>query len=285
MYQYSPSEWLLFFYIYCFCGWIWECCYVSVKERKWVNRGFLHGPFLPIYGSGAVCVLIMTIPVKDSLPAVFFMGMLGATVLEYCTGSVMEKLFGVRYWDYSHVPLNLHGHICLIASLGWGIFSVVMIRAAHAPVERLVLSVPSELQETIAILISVIFTVDFTKSFQEAMDLKELIVRLTESNEEIRRLQKRMDVVIAVLNDETDGLKEKAEEKLRRYSEYVKGYREKLEEKKLEKKAVMEGSLFKWNKQKKFISSNRILRRNPGALSREYAEALKEVQEMEKENK
>lgn len=315
MYQYSPSEWLLFFYIYCFCGWVWECCYVSVKERKWVNRGFLHGPFLPIYGSGAVCVLIMTIPVKDSLPAVFFMGMLGATVLEYCTGSVMEKIFGVRYWDYSHVPLNLHGHICLMASLGWGIFSVVMIRVAHTPVERLVLSVPSVLQETMAILISVIFTVDFTKSFQEAMDLKELIVRLTEGNEEIRRLQKRMDVIIAVLNDETDGLKEKAGEGLRRYSEYVKEYREKLEEnvnylaeqlsiKGREEEKAMKGKskldeelegmrisirnlkrLFELNKKREFISSSRILRRNPGAFSKEYAEALKEVQEMDEENK
>lgn len=315
MYQYSPSEWLLFFYIYCFCGWVWECCYVSVKERKWVNRGFLHGPFLPIYGSGAVCVLIMTIPVKDSLPAVFFMGMLGATVLEYCTGSVMEKIFGVRYWDYSHVPLNLHGHICLMASLGWGIFSVVMIRVAHTPVERLVLSVPSVLQETMAILISVIFTVDFTKSFQEAMDLKELIVRLTEGNEEIRRLQKRMDVIIAVLNDETDGLKEKAGEGLRRYSEYVKEYREKLEEnvnylaeqlsiKGREEEKAMKGEskldeelegmrisirnlkrLFELNKKREFISSSRILRRNPGAFSKEYAEALKEVQKMDEENK
>lgn len=343
MYQYSPSEWLLFFYIYCFCGWVWESCYVSAKQRKWVNRGFLHGPFLPIYGSGAVCVLIMTIPVKDSLPAVFFMGMIGATILEYCTGSVMEKMFGIRYWDYSHVPLNLHGHICLFASLGWGVFSVVMIRLAHTPVERLVMSIPGAVQETAAIFITVVFAVDFTKSFQEAMDLKELMVRLTESNEEIRRLQKRMDVVLAVLNDETDGLKEKAEEGLRRYSEYVKEYKERTEEKKLEKRAALEESmekrrqlkadlieaashlannlaeqlpiknreeetvqdksrlgeeledmrssirnlksLFELNKKKEFLSSSRILRRNPGALSKDYAEALKEVQELDKVNK
>ena len=100
---------------------------MSVKQKKWVNRGFLHGPFLPIYGSGAICVLLMTIPVKEHLFAVFFMGMLGATVLEYMTGCIMEKLFGVRYWDYSNIPLNLHGYICLIASIGWGIFSVIMI--------------------------------------------------------------------------------------------------------------------------------------------------------------
>jgi len=239
----------------------------------------------------------MTIPVKDNILAVFFMGMTGATILEYCTGSVMEKMFGIRYWDYSHVPLNLHGHICLFASLGWGIFSVVMIRIAHAPVERLVFSVSDSVQEATAIFITIIFAVDFTKSFQEAMDLKELMVRLTESNEEVRRLQKRMDVLIAVLNDETDGLKEKAEEGLRKYSEYFREYREKSEEKKLEKKAAMEEelegirnnirklkSLFELNKKKELLSSSRILRRNPGALSKDYAEALKEVQEMDKIN-
>lgn len=342
MYQYDPSEWLLFFYFYCFCGWVWECCYVSIKQKKWVNRGFLHGPFLPIYGSGAICVLIMTIPVKDNLLTVFFMGMLGATVLEYFTGRVMEKLFGVRYWDYSNIPLNLHGHICLMASLGWGIFSVIMIRVAHLPVERMVNMISDAMQETLAIFITVIFVVDFTKSFQEAMDLKELILRLTEGNEEIRHLQKRMDVMIAVLNEETGGLREKVEEGIHRYSEFLKEYKEKTEEKKLEKRTIqaegiekyrqlkaeliesaahftnnladqisiknreegnsekeiklgeeLEGmrssirnlrGLFELNKKKELVRSGRILRRNPGVFSKKYADALKEVQEMDKAN-
>ena len=342
MYQYDPSEWLLFFYFNCLCGWIWECCYVSVKQKKWVNRGFLHGPFLPIYGFGAICVLLMTIPVKDNLWAVFFMGMFGATVLEYGTGLLMEKLFGVRYWDYSNVPFNLHGHICLMASLGWGIFSIIMIRAAHLPVERMVFAISDTVQETLAILITVIFAVDFTKSFQEAMDLKELIMRLTEDNEEIRRLQKRMDVMIAVLNEETDELLEKVEEGIHRYHEYLREYREKTEEKKLEKRIAQEEgmgkyrqlkaelvesafhfannladqismkykeketdeqgeklgeelektrssirklrSMFEWNRKKEFVSSGKILKRNPGVFSKNYAEALREVQEMDKEN-
>ncbi len=342
MYQYDPSEWLLFFYFYCFCGWVWECFYVSVKQRKWVNRGFLHGPFLPIYGSGAICVLLMTIPVKENLFAVFFMGMLGATVLEYCTGFVMERLFGVRYWDYSNVPFNVHGYICFAASIGWGIFSVIMIQIAHLPVERMVYRIPETMRETLAIFITAVFVADFTKSFQEAMDLKELIVRLTEGNEEIQRLQKRMDVIIAVLNEEKDEFWERAEEGIRRYSEYVKEYREKTEERRLEKRMIQEEgigryrqlktefiesashfannladqimlknreegmnkkgerlgeelketkgsiqrlhSIFDWNRKKELVSSRRILRRNPGVFSKEYAEALKEVQEMDKTN-
>lgn len=305
---------------------------MSVKQKKWVNRGFLHGPFLPIYGSGAICVLLMTIPVKEHLFAVFFMGMLGATVLEYVTGCIMEKLFGVRYWDYSNIPLNLHGYICLIASIGWGIFSVIMIRVAHLPVEQMVYWISETKRETLAIFITVIFVVDFTKSFQEAMDLKELMVRLTEGNEEIRRLQKRIDVIIAVLNEEKDGIWEKAEEGIHKYSEYVKEYKERTEEKRLEKRAIQEDGMeryrqwkaelieaashfanglsdqilwknkegidkelemtkssiqklrgmFEWNRRKEFVSSGKILKRNPGVSSKEYAEALKEVQEMDK---
>ena len=110
MYGYHFFQWILFFFIYCFFGWIWESCYVSAKERKWVNRGFLHGPLIPIYGFGALAVLFAAIPVRDDLVLVYIFGMVGATLLEYVTGAVMEKIFKVRYWDYSGQPLNLNGH-------------------------------------------------------------------------------------------------------------------------------------------------------------------------------
>lgn len=320
IYQYSPSEWLLFFYIYCFCGWVWECCYVSIKKKEWVNRGFLHGPFLPIYGSGAICVLLMTIPVKNHLSAVFFIGMIGATVLEYITGSVMEKIFGVRYWDYSESWLNLHGYICLGASICWGVFSVILIRFAQPYVERLVFLASTAVQECMAVVLTAWFAIDFTRSFQEAMDLKELMVKLTEKNEEIKRLQRRMDVMIAVLNDEKGELKERVVESLCRYRETLKDYKVRSVEKKLEfletagrfsnllseqiqkknREEVSEHELrlneelegmrmslrkvgrFEWNNKKELIRSKRILRRNPGAFSKIYEEALKEMREFEK---
>ena len=122
VYAYNVTQWLLFFYLYSFVGWVWESCYVSVKKGRWVNRGFLNGPFLPIYGFGAVTILISTMSVRDSVPLIFLLGMLGATVLEYVTGACMERMFHVRYWDYSNQKLNLNGHICLTSSLAWGIF-------------------------------------------------------------------------------------------------------------------------------------------------------------------
>ena len=128
MHVYTVEQWLLLFYFYCLCGWIWESCYVSCKQRQWVNRGFLHGPWLPIYGSGAILILFATLPVKDSPWGIALMGTLAATLLEYVTGAVMERIFRMRYWDYSDQPCNLHGYICLTSSLGWAGFSWLLWR-------------------------------------------------------------------------------------------------------------------------------------------------------------
>ena len=88
MFAYNLWQWIAFFIIYCLIGWIGESLYVSWEHRKWVNRGFLHGPFLPIYGFGAVIILISTIPVRNNYFLIFLFGMLGATLLEYFTGRI-----------------------------------------------------------------------------------------------------------------------------------------------------------------------------------------------------
>ena len=98
-------------------------------KRTLGEQGIYEISFLPIYGSGAIIVLIFTLPYRTNAVAVFFMGMISATILEYVTGVVMEKLFHVRYWDYSNQKLNLNGHICLTSSLAWGVFSVLFNHA------------------------------------------------------------------------------------------------------------------------------------------------------------
>ena len=106
MRTYTADQWVLFFFFYCLCGWLWESCYVSARQRRWVNRGFLHGPLLPIYGFGAIIILIFTLPVRTHTAALYVCGTAAATLLEYVTGAVMERLFKVRYWDYSNQKLN-----------------------------------------------------------------------------------------------------------------------------------------------------------------------------------
>ena len=211
MYVYTMGQWLLFFFLYCFLGWVWESCYVSAKQQQWVNRGFLHGPMLPIYGFGAVIILWATLPARQSLPLIFLLGMLAATALEYATGAAMEALFKVRYWDYSRQPFNLNGHICLTCSLAWGAFSILLVRFLHPPVEELVLRLPAFLVDPLAFLLTVVFTVDAVRSFQAAMDLREVLTRLTEENEDLRRLAKRVEVISAFAEEDLRRFRERTE--------------------------------------------------------------------------
>ena len=190
MYTHSLNG--FYFFLYSFFGWIWESCYVSLREHRWVNCGFMHGPMLPLYGSGAVSVLIITLPVRDNLPLVFIMGMIGATLLEFFTGMVMESLFHVRYWDYSHLKFNVKGYICPVASLCWGVFSIMMVKVVHIPIEEVILKIPMAIADGLAFVLTVVAAVDFTQSFNEAMDMKKMLAQLDETKVQIRKLQERI---------------------------------------------------------------------------------------------
>ena len=211
MHVYSAGQWVLLFFLYCFLGWVWESCYVSVCRRQWVNRGFLHGPLLPIYGSGAILILFVTLPAEENLWLVWLLGMIAATALEYVTGDVMERLFKVRYWDYSKKRFNLNGHICLSSSIAWGFFSILLVRFLHPPVGRLLTSVPAFLVDPAALALTAAFTVDMVRSTQAALDLREILTRLTEENEELRRIAKRVEVVSAFAEDDLRRFREKTE--------------------------------------------------------------------------
>ena len=202
MHVYTTGQWVLLFFFYCFCGWVWESCYVSVCQRRWVNRGFLNGPLLPIYGFGAIIILFATLPVEDNLYLVWLFGMLAATALEYITGAAMDALFKVRYWAYSKHRFQLNGHICLSSSIAWGFFSIFLVRFLHPPIGRLLLDIPSWCVDPLALVLTAVFTVDVVRSVQAAMDLREVLMRVTEENEELRRLAKRAEVAAAFAEDD-----------------------------------------------------------------------------------
>ena len=209
MYVYTPGQWALLFFFYCFCGWVWESCYVSAKQRHWVNRGFLHGPLLPIYGSGAIIILFATLPVADNFWLVYFLGMLAATALEYVVGAVMEQLFKVRYWDYTKQPFNLHGYICLTSSIAWGFFSDLLIYIIHPPIDKLLHKLPALLVNPLAAVIAVLFIMDTVKSTKAAIDLREVLTKLTEENAELRRLAKKAEAAQARTAEELQAFRER----------------------------------------------------------------------------
>ncbi|WP_295763708.1 putative ABC transporter permease [uncultured Oscillibacter sp.] len=211
MYVYTTGQWVLLFFFYCLCGWIWESCYVSLRQGHWVDRGFLHGPVLPIYGSGAIIILLATIPVAEDLRLVWLFGMAAATALEYVTGAVMERIFKVRYWDYSSQRFNLNGHICLSSSIAWGFFSILMVRFLHPPVARLLARIPALCVDPLAHVLTAAFTVDAVRSVQAALDLRDMLARLAEENEDLRRLAKRAEVYAAFAKDDLRRFRERTE--------------------------------------------------------------------------
>ncbi|MCD8019227.1 MAG: putative ABC transporter permease [Clostridiales bacterium] len=199
--QYTLYDWIIFFYIYSFCGWIFESSYVSIRGKKLVNRGFLKGPFLPIYGSGAVIMLYVSEPFQTNIPAMFVMGMVGATLLELVTGMIMEELFKVRYWDYSKVRFNFGGYICLSSSLAWGAFTVGLNELLHPFMADLVSAVPDLLRQGIVTLVSIFLAVDVTTSVKAALDFRRALESVEEMRREMLRLRKRADVLIACVDD------------------------------------------------------------------------------------
>ena len=271
---YTFSTWLFFFYFYCFLGWVWETCYVSVLKAKWVNRGFMRGPFLPIYGSGAIVVLIFTLPFRTNAGLVFVVGMVSATILEYFTGAVMERLFHVRYWDYSSQRLNLNGHICVTSSLAWGAFSVILTLYGHTPVERFASHMSTNVLEVIVFALTVYISIDMAESIREAINLKEVLLSLEENNEDFRRLQKHIEVASAFYGGE---LKERSEAGLRKINSALETGKEmydKLGESSRTSRAAFMQKVNSARSKKEYSRMNSLIQRNPRAVSRMHEEAF-----------
>lgn len=119
--------WLVFYGV---VGWLYESFICSVDARKWINRGFLNGPYCPIYGFGAVFDILLLGHIQNPV-ALFFLGVVVTCSLEYLTSYLMEKLFHARWWDYSERKFNINGRVCLLGAVVFGLFSVVLIKVIH----------------------------------------------------------------------------------------------------------------------------------------------------------
>lgn len=208
MYAYSLQQWLAFFYIYCVFGWCFESAYVSLKKHHPVNRGFMTGPYIPLYGSGAVLILFVTLPVRDNYTLMYIVGAVAATILEYITGVVMERLFGVRYWDYSDQKFNFQGQICLSSTVVWGFMTLFLVEFIHHPIEQVVLLIDEKVLTNITMAFTVVFTFDFASAFRTAIDLRDVLIQAEKAKKELERMQKRVEVLEAVLNDSVENMVE-----------------------------------------------------------------------------
>ena len=150
--------WLLFFG-YCFLGWCAESAYCSVLERKLVNRGFLNGPYLPIYGSGALLGLLLMQDVQ-SVAVLFLVGGALSCALEFATSWVMEKAYHARWWDYSHLPLNLDGRVWVGGFFEFGVGVVLVAKVAQPLLSVPLLLMSQPARATVAALTALTFFAD-----------------------------------------------------------------------------------------------------------------------------
>ncbi len=214
MYAYSWYQWLTFFFIYCFFGWIFESTYVSLKKRQFVNRGFLRLPLLPLYGTGAVMMLWVSLPVKDNLFLVYVSGVVAATVLEYVTGWGMERLFKMKYWDYSNQRFNVKGYICLSSSIAWGFLTILLTEVIHRPIERYVLGLPLMVNLVCVIVVSLLFAADTAESVKAALDLAKVLDAMTNMRAELDDIQVQMALLKAETAQRMEEAREEASQKL-----------------------------------------------------------------------
>ena len=214
MYEYSWYQWLTFFFIYCFFGWIFESTYVSLKKRQFVNRGFLRLPLLPLYGTGAVMMLWVSLPVKDNLFLVYVSGVVAATVLEYVTGWGMERLFKMKYWDYSNQRFNVKGYICLTSCIAWGFLPILLTEVIHRPIERYVLGLPLMVDLVCVIVVSLLFAADTAESVKAALDLAKVLDAMTNMRAELDDIQVQMALLKAETVQRMEEAREEASQKL-----------------------------------------------------------------------
>lgn len=282
MVSYNIFQWILFFYIYCVFGWIFESTFVSIKSKRFVNRGFLKGPMIPIYGEGAIMMIIATTPVRGNIVLEYMLGLVGATALEYFVGALMEQIFKVKYWDYSKKRFNIKGYICLRSSLFWGVLSVLLAEVMHVPVEGFVLSLSTSVLISAVAVITVIFTADAVMSAKEAWDLRTILIAVTKAKEEVLELQRQLSDMKEEL---TEQLAEKREEFAEQLNEKKVLIAEQLSEKKEEitdsiKLKLEEAVLNHQSLSDKLnIKGSHIIKRNPGATSKRFYEAIESVKQ------
>ncbi len=183
---------LLYFFIYSFLGWCTEVAYATVKERRFVNRGFLNGPWCPIYGVGVSAVVILLDGFRDSLLLLYLSSLVLVTLIEGMTGVIMDKIFHHKWWDYTGLPLNIGGYVCLPFSIAWGAACVVIVKGIHPLIERLVGFLPEAAVAALLCVLTVCLAADVAVTTAGILKLNRRLDMLERIGAELHEISDRM---------------------------------------------------------------------------------------------
>lgn len=190
-----------YFIIYAFLGWLCEDIYCGIGKRKFINRGFLYGPYCPIYGFGALMVIYPLLMLGNHPVYVFIAGMFITSVLEYITSYLMEKMFSTRWWDYSTYPMNINGRVCLQNSLLFGLLSLVVVYGIHPIIRRFVSMISIDVLSILLVVFTVFFTIDLWFTVVALLKRKQVFKHL---QEDVDRLKVEFERNRGTINEELE---------------------------------------------------------------------------------
>lgn len=173
------------FIIYSFVGWLWESIYCSIKAKHFVYRGFLLGPYCPVYGFGVVSVLLLVPEDVGTLLNLYFNAVVIVTIIEYITSWILEKLFNMKLWDYTNVPLNISGRVAVPVSLFWGIGCLILMKVINPVFQNFIQQFIDISRGIGPIILGIIFLVDVATSVVFTMTTRsEVEASIDESDAE-----------------------------------------------------------------------------------------------------
>lgn len=204
-----------YFILYSMMGWVCETTYVSIGKGHFVNRGFLYGPYIPIYGFGS---LIALYPLGGHVADhphnplfIFFIGGLLCTVLEYITSWLMEVLFHMRWWDYSNKKFNIHGRVCLLNSTLFGIMLLVLVYIVHPFFEKAQgQRIPWEYVSIFTFVFTIVFVIDLIFTLIALMHRKHVIEHI---QRDLEQFQAQFEKEQAIRLEKWDNMRAKQKEK------------------------------------------------------------------------
>lgn len=187
------TDYIFYFFFYSFIGWFFESCYCSFKPKKWINRGFLRGPLCPIYGTGALVIILTLIPLRSATShpylnelLIFAVGMIVCDTVEFATSYIMEKLFNARWWDYSGMRFNIQGRICLTHTLYWGTASCIFCYVLHPIIDLFVVKQVSETSRDILVyIILTVFFFDLLDTVINALGIRKFSVKFKKISDDV----------------------------------------------------------------------------------------------------
>lgn len=280
------------FIIYAFIGWCSEVAYAALERGIFVNRGFLNGPYCPIYGVGVLIVVVVLTPLKDNLLLLYAGSFLLTSVLEFITGYVMEKAFHNKWWDYSDKPFNIMGYVCLKFSILWGFACSFIMLVIHPIIFGFIRMIPHILGVVLIVIIMVCFAIDLFVTVSTIIRFNKRLKLMNEIAAKLKVVSNEIgeNVYENVMNalekkeefkDTHTELLDELEVKKENISNTLQETKEKLSEaaEKAKLKKEQEELLNKYRLlyEKKNLISSRLMKAFPDMKSKDHNEILQKL--------